>query len=178
MAQEKTTLGGGCFWCIEAIYDQLKGVTDVVSGYSGGRTQSPTYRAVCDGVTGHAEVVEVTFDNEIVSFQDLLDIFFTVHNPTTLNQQGADIGTQYRSAIFFHSDEQKHIAQATIDALNQSNVWGSPIVTEVTRFETFYPAEDYHQEYFANNKDNRYCQVVVAPKVAKFRQYYFNKLKA
>ncbi len=178
MAQEKTTLGGGCFWCIEAIFDQLKGVTDVVSGYSGGRTQNPTYRAVCDGVTGHAEVVEVTFDNEIVSFQDLLDIFFTVHNPTTLNQQGADIGTQYRSAIFFHSDEQKHIAQATIDALNQSNVWGSPIVTEVTRFETFYPAEDYHQEYFANNKDNRYCQVVVAPKVAKFRQYYFNKLKA
>jgi len=178
MAQEKTTLGGGCFWCIEAIYDQLKGVTDVVSGYSGGRTQSPTYRAVCDGVTGHAEVVQVTFDNEIISFQDLLDIFFTVHNPTTLNQQGADIGTQYRSAIFFHSDEQKHIAQATIDALNQSNVWGSPIVTEVTRFETFYPAEDYHQEYFANNKDNRYCQVVVAPKVAKFRQYYFNKLKA
>jgi peptide-methionine (S)-S-oxide reductase len=178
MAQEKTTLGGGCFWCIEAIYDQLKGVTDVVSGYSGGRTQNPTYRAVCDGVTGHAEVVQVTFDNEIISFQDLLDIFFTVHNPTTLNQQGADIGTQYRSAIFFHSDEQKHIAQATIDALNQSNVWGSPIVTEVTRFETFYPAEDYHQEYFANNKDNRYCQVVVAPKVAKFRQYYFNKLKA
>ncbi len=178
MAQEKTTLGGGCFWCIEAIFDQLKGVTDVVSGYSGGRTQSPTYRAVCDGVTGHAEVVQVTFDNEIISFQDLLDIFFTVHNPTTLNQQGADIGTQYRSAIFFHSDEQKHIAQATIDALNQSNVWGSPIVTEVTRFETFYPAEDYHQEYFANNKDNRYCQVVVAPKVAKFRQYYFNKLKA
>ncbi len=178
MAQEKTTLGGGCFWCIEAIFDQLKGVTDVVSGYSGGRTQNPTYRAVCDGVTGHAEVVQVTFDNEIISFQDLLDIFFTVHNPTTLNQQGADIGTQYRSAIFFHSDEQKHIAQATIDALNQSNVWGSPIVTEVTRFETFYPAEDYHQEYFANNKDNRYCQVVVAPKVAKFRQYYFNKLKA
>ena len=178
MAQEKTTLGGGCFWCIEAIFDQLKGVTDVVSGYSGGRTQNPTYRAVCDGVTGHAEVVQVTFDNEIVSFQDLLDIFFTVHNPTTLNQQGADIGTQYRSAIFFHSDEQKHIAQATIDALNQSNVWGSPIVTEVTRFETFYPAEDYHQEYFANNKDNRYCQVVVAPKVAKFRQYHFNKLKA
>ena len=178
MAQEKTTLGGGCFWCIEAIFDQLKGVTDVVSGYSGGRTQNPTYRAVCDGVTGHAEVVQVTFDNEVVSFQDLLDIFFTIHNPTTLNQQGADIGTQYRSAIFFHSDEQKHIAQATIDALNQSNVWGSPIVTEVTRFETFYPAEDYHQEYFANNKDNRYCQVVVAPKVAKFRQYYFNKLKA
>ncbi|MFZ4827681.1 MAG: peptide-methionine (S)-S-oxide reductase MsrA [Phototrophicaceae bacterium] len=178
MAQEITTLGGGCFWCIEAIYDQLKGVTDVVSGYSGGRTQNPTYRAVCDGVTGHAEVVQVTFDNEIVSFQDLLDIFFTIHNPTTLNQQGADIGTQYRSAIFFHSDEQKRIAQATIDALNQSNVWGSPIVTEVTRFETFYGAEDYHQEYFANNKDNRYCQVVVAPKVAKFRQYYFNKLKA
>ena len=178
MAQEITTLGGGCFWCTEAIYDQLKGVTDVVSGYSGGHTKNPSYRAVCDGVTGHAEVVQVTFDNAVISFQDILDIFFTTHNPTTLNQQGADIGTQYRSAVFFHSDEQKQIAEATIQALNQSNVWGSPIVTEVTRFETFYPAEDYHQEYFANNQTNRYCQAVVAPKVAKFRQYYFNKLKA
>lgn len=178
MAQEITTLGGGCFWCIEAIYDQLKGVTDVVSGYSGGRTQNPSYRAVCDGVTGHAEVVQVTFDNAIISFQDILDIFFTIHDPTTLNRQGADVGTQYRSAIFFHSDEQKRVAEATIQALNQSNLWGSPIVTEVTGFETFYPAEDYHQEYFSNNPGNRYCQAVVAPKVAKFRKYYFNKLKA
>ncbi len=178
MSIEVTTLGGGCFWCLEAVYDQLKGVTDVVSGYAGGHVPSPTYKQVCTGTTGHAEVVQITFDNEIISFADLLDVFFTIHDPTTLNRQGNDIGTQYRSAIFYHSDEQKRIAEEKIRQLEAQKLWNDPIVTQIEPIDTFYPAEDYHQEYFANNPDAGYCRVVIAPKVAKFRQKYMERLKA
>lgn len=177
MAKEVATLAGGCFWCLEAVYDQLRGVTDVVSGYAGGHVVNPTYRQVCDGTTGHAEVVQVTFDNEVVSFGDLLDVFFTIHDPTTLNRQGADVGTQYRSAIFYHSPEQKAVAEQKIADLTQQQVWPNPLVTEVTAAGPFYPAEDYHQEYFANNPTQGYCQFVVAPKVAKFRKLYVDRLK-
>ena len=178
MSIEVTTLGGGCFWCLEAVYDQLKGVTDVVSGYAGGHVPSPTYKQVCTGTTGHAEVVQITFDNEIISFADLLDVFFTIHDPTTLNRQGNDIGTQYRSAIFYHNDEQKRIAEEKIRQLEAQKLWNDPIVTQIEPIDTFYPAEDYHQEYFANNPDAGYCRVVIAPKVAKFRQKYMERLKA
>ena len=175
---EVTTLAGGCFWCLEAVYDQLKGVISVESGYSNGHVANPTYRQVCSGNTGHAEVVRITYDPSIVTFRDLLDIFFTIHDPTTLNRQGADTGTQYRSAIFFHSPEQEKIAHEVINELNQSKLWPNPIVTEVTPISDYSVAEDYHQEYFANNAYQPYCQVVVAPKVAKFRKHYFDKLKA
>jgi peptide-methionine (S)-S-oxide reductase len=178
MAQEITTLGGGCFWCLEAVYDQLKGVTDVVSGYMGGQVDNPTYQAVCTGTTGHAEVVQVTFNPDVISFQDILDVFFTIHDPTTLNRQGADVGTQYRSAIFYHSPEQKATAEAAIKALDEQKLWPNPIVTEVTAADTFYPAEDYHQEYFERNPNQGYCMVVIAPKVAKFRKQYMARLKA
>lgn len=178
MATETATLGGGCFWCLEAVFDQLKGVSDVVSGYSGGHVNNPTYRQVCDGTTGHAEVIQVTFDPAVVSFNEILHVFFTIHDPTTLNRQGNDVGTQYRSAIFYHSPEQKAIAEQVISELNAEGIWSRPIVTEVTAFEKFYPAEDYHQEYFVNNSMQPYCQVVVAPKVAKFRQKYLAQLKA
>lgn len=178
MATETATLGGGCFWCVEAVFDQLKGVTDVVSGYSGGHVHNPTYRQVCDGTTGHAEVIQVKFDPAVVSFNEILHVFFTIHDPTTLNRQGNDVGTQYRSAIFYHSPEQKAIAEQVISELNAEGIWSRPIVTEVTVFEKFYPAEDYHQEYFVNNSMQPYCQVVVAPKVAKFRQKYLAQLKA
>ena len=174
---EVATLAGGCFWCLEAVYDQLKGVEHVESGYAGGHVRNPSYRQVCNGDTGHAEVVQVTFDPQVVSFEDLLDVFFTIHDPTTLNRQGADVGTQYRSAIFYHSPEQKAIAEQTIAELNAAKIWGSPIVTEVAPAQTFYVAEDYHQEYFENNGNQPYCRAVVAPKVAKFRKYYFEKLK-
>ena len=177
MSQEITTLGGGCFWCLEAVYDQLKGVTDVVSGYSGGKVDNPSYRAVCNGTTGHAEVVQVTFDPDVISFQSILDVFFTIHDPTTLNRQGADVGTQYRSAIFYHTPEQKAIAEETIKRLDVAGVWSNPLVTEVTAFDRFYAAEDYHQEYFARNPNQGYCQVVIAPKVAKFRKQYLEQLK-
>jgi peptide-methionine (S)-S-oxide reductase len=176
-ATEVATLAGGCFWCLEAVYDQLKGVLEVESGYSGGHVPNPNYRQVCTGMTGHAEVVQITYDPKVVSFGDLLDVFFTIHDPTTLNRQGADVGTQYRSAIFYHSPEQKAIAEQTIARLNAEKVWNSPIVTEVTPFEKFYRAEDYHQEYFENNPDQGYCRVVIAPKVAKFRKHYMEKLK-
>ena len=171
------TLGGGCFWCLEAVYDDLRGVTDVVSGYAGGRMRNPSYRDVCSGTTGHAEVVQVTFDPAQVTFRELLEVFFTIHDPTTLNRQGADVGTQYRSVIFYHSDEQKAVAEALIAELNAQDLWGRPIVTELTPAPPFYPAEDYHQEYFARNPDQGYCQMVIAPKVAKFRKKYLEHLK-
>lgn len=176
MAQEIATLGGGCFWCTEAVYDELNGVTDVVSGYEGGHVQNPTYRQVCGGDTGHAEVVRITFDNSVVSYRDILDVFFTVHDPTTLNQQGADIGTQYRSVIFYHSPEQAQTAREALAAAAQ--LWDDPIVTEIVPTETFYPAEDYHQEYFANNPNQQYCKLVVRPKVNKFRMQHMARLKA
>ncbi len=178
MTTEMTTLGGGCFWCLEAVFDQLKGVTNVVSGYAGGQTVNPSYKAVCTGTTGHAEVVQVTFDPDVVTFADILKVFFTIHDPTTLNRQGADVGTQYRSAIFYHSPEQKAIAEQTIADLTETQLWPDPIVTEVTGLDTFYPAEDYHQEYFVNNPNQGYCRVVIEPKVAKFRQKFLAQLKA
>ncbi|MBN1372871.1 MAG: peptide-methionine (S)-S-oxide reductase MsrA [Anaerolineaceae bacterium] len=174
---ELATLGGGCFWCLEAVYDDLRGVTDVVSGYAGGRMRNPSYRDVCSGNTGHAEVVQVTFDPTQVTFREILEVFFTIHDPTTLNRQGADVGTQYRSVIFYHSEEQKAVAEALIAELNAQNLWGRPIVTELTSAPPFYPAEEYHQEYFARNPDQGYCQMVVAPKVAKFRKKYLERLK-
>lgn len=175
---EVATLAGGCFWCLEAVYDQLRGVVSVESGYMGGKVDNPSYRAVCTGTTGHAEVVQITYNPAEVSFQDLLDVFFVIHDPTTLNRQGNDVGTQYRSAVYYHSAEQKAVAEQVIAALNAEHRWNNPIVTEVTAASKFYVAEDYHQEYFANNASQPYCQVVVAPKVAKFRKYYMEKLKA
>ena len=175
--REVATLAGGCFWCLEAVFDEVQGVEHVESGYAGGTVANPTYRQVCGGATGHAEVVRITFDPAIVSFRDLLNIFFTIHDPTTLNRQGSDIGTQYRSAIFYHSPEQKLTAEQVIKEINEAKIWPAPIVTEVTPFQGFYMAEDYHQEYFANNGGQPYCQFVVAPKVAKFRARYTEKLK-
>lgn len=171
------TLGAGCFWCVEAIFDDLKGVIDVVSGYSGGERENPTYQEICTGSTGHAEVIQVKFNPEEISFKEILLIFFSVHDPTTLNQQGNDIGTQYRSAIFFHSEEQRRVAQNVIVEIENSGIWGKPIVTEITEFQKFYSAEDYHQEYFANNPNQPYCSAVVAPKVAKFRKNFLDKLR-
>ncbi len=177
MTRETATLGGGCFWCLEAVYDEVRGVEDVVSGYAGGRLPNPTYEQVCTGTTGHAEVVQITYDPEVVTFRELLDIFFTIHDPTTLNRQGADTGTQYRSVIFYHTPEQRAEAEAAIAAYNAAGIWHDPIVTEVAPLEAFYPAEDYHQEYFVRNPMAGYCRVVVAPKVAKFRQKHFDRLK-
>ena len=175
MSQEIATLGGGCFWCLEAVYADLKGVSKAESGYSGGITPNPSYQAVCTGETGHAEVVQVTFDPEIISFDELLRIFFTIHDPTTLNRQGADVGTQYRSAIFYHSDAQKEAAEKIIAEAAED--WADPIVTEVLPLEKYYPAEDYHQNYFANNPNQPYCRAVVAPKVRKFQEKFVLKLK-
>jgi len=171
------TLAGGCFWCLEAVFDDLKGVVSVESGYSGGRTERPTYRDVCTGMTGHAEVVQVRFDPSLLSYRDLLSVFFAVHDPTTLNRQGADVGTQYRSAVFYHDDEQKQAAEELIQELNLLQPWEGPIVTEVARFEKFFVAEDYHQQYFANNPNQPYCTAVVAPKVSKFRKQFLDRLK-
>jgi peptide-methionine (S)-S-oxide reductase len=178
MTKKTTTLGGGCFWCLEAVFDRLEGVTDVVSGYAGGHVTDPTYHAVCSGTTGHAEVVQVTFDTDAISFREILDVFFTIHDPTTLNRQGNDVGTQYRSAIFYHTPEQKAVADQAIADLNRAGIWNRPIVTEVTPFEAFYPAEDYHQEYYENNASQGYCRVVIAPKLAKFRKKYAERIKA
>lgn len=175
---EIATLGGGCFWCLEAVFDNLQGVEDVVSGYAGGAMRNPSYRDVCSGTTGHAEVVQVTFDPARLSFRELLEVFFTIHDPTTLNRQGADVGTQYRSVIYYHSPEQKADAETVMAALTAENVWGKPIVTELAPFTRFFPAEDYHQEYFARNPEQGYCQFVVAPKVAKFRKKYAHRLKS
>jgi peptide-methionine (S)-S-oxide reductase len=166
------TLAGGCFWCLEAVYDELKGVISVESGYSGGHVLNPSYEQVCLGNTGHAEAVRVTFDPKVITYKDLLKIFFTVHDPTTLDRQGADVGTQYRSAIFYHDEEQKRIAEEVIGDITEAGIWDDPIVTEVMPFERFYPAEEYHQEYFANNPYQGYCRAVIAPKVAKFRKQY------
>jgi peptide-methionine (S)-S-oxide reductase len=174
---ERATLAGGCFWCLEAVFDQLKGVEKAESGYAGGHVINPTYRMVCTGETGHAEVVQITFDPSIISFKELLQVFFTIHDPTTLNRQGADVGTQYRSAIFYHSPEQKDVADETIAELNATKVWDDPIVTEVTRLTDFYPAEDYHRDYYLRNPNQPYCQMVIAPKVSKLRKYFLDKLK-
>jgi peptide-methionine (S)-S-oxide reductase len=170
------TLGGGCFWCLEAVYLEMNGVEKVESGYTGGRVANPTYKQVCSGTTGHAEVVQVTFDPDVVSFREILQVFFTIHDPTTLNRQGADVGTQYRSAIFYHSEEQKHVAEEMIRELDATTIWGSPIVTEVTPIAEFYRAEDYHQDYYARNSRQPYCQVVITPKLAKFRRTFQAKL--
>lgn len=174
---EIATLAGGCFWCLEAVFADLRGVSRVVSGYAGGHVENPTYRAVCDGTTGHAEVVQITFDPRAVSYKELLEVFFTIHDPTTLNRQGGDVGTQYRSAIFHHSPEQRDTAAQVIAALDAARVWDAPIVTEVVPFDVFYPAEDYHQEYYRNNESQPYCRAVIAPKVAKFRQKYLAQLQ-
>jgi peptide-methionine (S)-S-oxide reductase len=178
MAQlETATLGGGCFWCLEAVFELASGVERVVSGYTGGTVPDPTYRQVCGGDTGHAEVVQVTFDPAVLPLRDLLGIFFATHDPTTLNRQGADVGTQYRSAIFYHDEAQKKAAEEVIAELNAAKIWDRPIVTEVVPLERFYPAEEYHQEYFRRNPGQGYCQAVVSPKVAKFRKQFTNKLK-
>ena len=172
---ETATLAGGCFWCLEAVFRRLKGVDSVMSGYMGGKTQTPTYRDVCSGSTGHAEVVQIRYDPEAISYADLLEVFFVIHDPTTLNQQGSDRGTQYRSAIFYHSAEQLATAEAAV--LAQQPSWPDPIVTELVAAEVFYPAEDYHQDYFANNTYQPYCQFVVAPKVRKAIEKFSDKLK-
>lgn len=178
MSENQTaTLAGGCFWCLEAVFDDLKGVLSVESGYSGGTVVNPSYRAVCTGTTGHAEVVRVEFDPRVISFADLLRVFFSIHDPTTLNRQGADVGTQYRSAIFYHNDDQKQTAEEIIRELGAADLWPDPIVTEVSALVNYYPAEDYHQEYFANNPAQPYCAAVVAPKVAKFRKQFMERLK-
>lgn len=174
---ETATLAAGCFWCVEAVFDDLRGVEDVVSGYSGGHTENPTYQEVCSETTGHAEVAQIKFDPEELTYNDLLHVFFAVHDPTTLNRQGNDIGSSYRSAIFYHSEEQRKTAEEVINKLDDANIWEEPIVTEVTEFTNFYPAEDYHQEYFANNPTQPYCAAVVAPKVLKFRKMFIDKLK-
>ncbi|HSM47878.1 MAG TPA: peptide-methionine (S)-S-oxide reductase MsrA [Draconibacterium sp.] len=174
---EKATLGGGCFWCTEAVYLELKGVVDVKPGYSGGHVKNPSYKEVCNETTGHAEVVQITFDPAIVSYTEILEVFFVTHDPTTLNRQGNDVGTQYRSAIFYHSETQKQTAQKVIELLTKDKVYNKPIVTEVTAFSVFYPAEDYHINYFARNKNQPYCQFVVAPKVEKFRKVFKEKMK-
>jgi peptide-methionine (S)-S-oxide reductase len=174
---EIATLAGGCFWCLEAVFDELKGVESVESGYSGGHVQKPSYAQVCNGDTGHVEVVQITFDPQLLSLRDLLTVFFTVHDPTTLNRQGNDVGTQYRSAIFYHNEEQKKIAEAVIQEIGAEKIWDDPIVTEVKPFDQFYVAEDYHQEYYKNNSFQPYCRIVIAPKVAKFRHKFAERLK-
>ena len=173
---ERATLAGGCFWCLEAVYLELKGVTGVHSGYAGGKRPNPTYEQVCSGATGHAEVVQVSYDPAIVSYKELLDVFFTIHDPTTLNRQGGDKGTQYRSAVFFESSEQERITKETIAEFAVAKVWDDPIVTEVAPLEKFWPAEEYHNDYFAQNPQNPYCAVVIAPKVSKARKLFLEKL--
>jgi peptide-methionine (S)-S-oxide reductase len=174
---EVATLAGGCFWCIEAAFDEIRGVIKVESGYSGGTTTSPTYEQVCSGTTGHAEAVQVTFEPNVVSFQDILHIFFTVHDPTTPNRQGADMGSQYRSVIFYHNEKQKEIAEQVIRELEDQKVWDNPIVTQVVPFKKFYKAENYHNQYFSRNPNAGYCRVVIAPKIAKLREKYREKMK-
>lgn len=174
---DHATLGGGCFWCLEAIFRDLRGVEQVVSGYAGGQVAAPSYEQVCSGTTGHAEVVDVAYNPTAISYRDLLRVFFTIHDPTTLNRQGADVGTQYRSAIFTRSPEQEAIAREVIQEVTEAHTFDAPLVTEVTPLKTFYPAEAYHQEYFERNPNQPYCQVVVAPKVAKFRKQYLERLK-
>jgi peptide-methionine (S)-S-oxide reductase len=176
-AKEIATLAGGCFWCLEAVFDDLKGVASVESGYMGGRTANPTYQEVCSGKTGHAEVVQLTFDPSVVTFKEILEVFFVIHDPTTLDRQGNDVGTQYRSAVFYHSAEQKAAAEQVIANLGSARVYDDPIVTEVVAASPFYRAETYHQEYFQRNPGQPYCAYVVRPKVAKFRKEFLGKLK-
>jgi len=171
------TLGGGCFWCLEAVYKELKGVQSVESGYAGGHVQNPTYKQVCTGNTGHAEVVQIHYNPEQISYKDLLNVFFTIHDPTTLNRQGADIGTQYRSVIFYHNETQREIAESSIKELEQKDLWANPIVTEIKPFQKFFRAEEYHQDYYINNSNQPYCQVVIAPKITKFRKKFLDQLK-
>jgi len=175
--KEIATLGSGCFWCTEAIFQELEGVEKVESGYMGGQTLNPTYKDICTGETGHAEVCQITFNPEVISFTDLLEVFWMVHNPTTLNRQGADVGTQYRSVIFYHSDEQKTIANELLEKLDKSGSWDDPIVTEISAAEKFYKAENYHQNYFNQNKSQPYCSFVIKPKQDKFRKVFKDKLK-
>ena len=175
--KEIATLAGGCFWCLEAVFDEVKGVESVESGYMGGTMVNPSYEQVCSGKTGHAEVVQITFDPALVSFKEILEVFFVIHDPTTLNRQGSDAGTQYRSVIFYHSLEQKSQVEQVIKNLNGTHIWNSPIVTEVVPAQTFYRAEGYHQDYFLRNPDQPYCMAVVAPKVAKLRKHFLGKLK-
>jgi peptide-methionine (S)-S-oxide reductase len=177
MSREVAELAGGCFWCLEAIFNELNGVEQVTSGYSGGTVINPSYSEVCRGTTVHAETVQITFDPTVISFRELLEIFFSIHDPTTLNQQGADVGTQYRSAIFYHNDRQKIIAEQVIEELNAEYIWDAPIVTEVTPFRSFFPAEDYHQKYSRRNGEQPYCLAVITPKVEKVRRIHHNKLK-
>jgi len=174
---EVATLAGGCFWCLEAVFREVAGVEKVVSGYTGGTTVNPTYEQVCSGKTGHAEAVQLSFDHLKISYQEILEIFFSIHDPTTLNRQGADVGTQYRSAIFYHSEQQKAIAEELIAGLNKAHLWRKPIVTQIIPLYTFYPAEDYHQGYFSRHRDQGYCQVVISPKVNKFLQQWLKHLK-
>lgn len=174
---ETATLGGGCFWCLEAVFEQLEGVTSVVSGYAGGKVPNPSYEQVCTGTTGHAEVVQITFDPGKIAYRELLEVFFTIHDPTTLNRQGVDVGRQYRSVIFYHSPEQERTAREVIEELEASAVWENPIVTEVKEFQEFYPAEDYHQHYYQRNRAQPYCQGVITPKLAKLRQKWIARLK-
>ena len=174
---ETATLAGGCFWCLEAVFDDVKGVESVESGYSNGHVLNPSYRDVCSGDTGHAEVIRIKFDLSVISFRDLLNVFFAIHDPTTMNRQGGDVGVQYRSAIFYHSPEQKNTAEQIIRELNAQVIWSGPIVTEVTAVNNYFVAEDYHQEYFARNQNQPYCQAVVAPKVLKFRKHHLELLK-
>lgn len=174
---ETVTLGGGCYWCVEAVYENLNGVKSVVSGFSGGKTINPSYKEVCTGRTGHAEVVQITYDKTITNLDEILKVFFTVHDPTTLNRQGADVGTQYRSIIFYHNEHQKQAAQKIIAALNKAKVYDSPIVTTVEPFTKFYKAEPYHQDYYENNMDQPYCRMVIQPKIDKFEKVFKDKLK-
>lgn len=175
---EQITLGSGCFWCTEAIFRRLKGVESAVSGYSGGSVKNPTYKEVCTGRTGHAEVVQVTFDPAVISLEEIFEVYWKMHDPTTLNRQGNDVGTQYRSAVFYHNDHQKEVATTIKKKLTEAKIWSDPIVTEITKFDVFYPAEDYHQDYFnLTGGSNPYCQLVVAPKVDKFKKVFAEKLK-
>jgi peptide-methionine (S)-S-oxide reductase len=176
-SSEVATLAGGCFWCIEAIFLEVEGVENVISGYTGGTTVNPTYQEVCANNTGHAEAVQVTFDPSKISYREILEIFFSVHDPTTLNQQGVDRGTQYRSAIFYHNEQQKAIAEELIGELNKAHLWKKPIVTQIAPLDKFYPAEDYHREYFSRHPEQAYCQMVISPKVNKFRKQWAKRLK-
>jgi peptide-methionine (S)-S-oxide reductase len=175
--RDVATIAGGCFWCIEAIFNELKGVEMVESGYSGGDIPNPTYQQVCTGTTNHAEVVQVTYDPTLISYKELLELFFSVHDPTTLNRQGADVGTQYRSSIFYHNEDQKRIAEELIEELDRSKLWDRPIVTQLEPFKEFFKAEAYHQEYYEQNPNQPYCRAVIAPKVTKFRKEHFDRLK-
>ena len=174
---EKATFGSGCFWCTEAIFENLKGVTSVISGYAGGQVDNPTYEVVCSGTTGHAEVTQITYNPDFISFDELLEVFWKTHDPTTLNRQGNDVGTQYRSVIFYHNEEQKKLAEKYKAELDKSGAWDDPMVTEISALTKFYPAEDYHQDYYANNPNQGYCAFVIAPKVEKFEKVFKDKLK-